>query len=42
MIFFIIMELKLFIACKWAYDYKTWLGMCTLGNLPVKSRHRPR
>jgi hypothetical protein len=30
------------IACKWAYDCKTWLGMHTPGKLPVKSRRRPR
>ena len=30
------------IACKWVYDYKTWLGMHTLGKLLVKSRRRPR
>jgi hypothetical protein len=33
---------ELFIACKWAYYCKTWLGMCTPGKSSVKSRHRPR
>ena len=30
------------IACEWAYDCKTWLGMHTPRKLPVKSRRRPR
>jgi hypothetical protein len=30
------------ITCKWEYDYKTWLGMRTLGKLLENSRHRPR
>ena len=36
-----VMERKVF-ACKRAYGCKTWYGMHTPGNSPVKSGDRPR